>query len=174
MFYFSIIVNNKINKEVAVYMTTKLFERLVTKFSIKVNDLARYLEISKATIYNYRNLDEFSQIPNDKQYKIFYLFGKETEEELLLLLDENDKNLLKGYSDRIDLIFLAKAESKIIPNNLPNVGIELSKLDNIDDLSKKIVMEEVSSILSKLHNIEVKSFVDYLEIYNSHLDTMKK
>ena len=35
-------------------MTTKLFERLVTKFSIKVNDLAKYLEISKATIYNYR------------------------------------------------------------------------------------------------------------------------
>ena len=41
-------------------MTTKLFERLVTKFSIKVNDLAKYLEISKATIYNYRNLEKFS------------------------------------------------------------------------------------------------------------------
>ena len=53
-------------------MTTKLFERLVTKFSIKVNDLAKYLEISKATIYNYRNLDDFSDIPNDKQMKIFY------------------------------------------------------------------------------------------------------
>ena len=43
-------------------MTTKLFERLVTKFSIKVNDLAKYLEISKATIYNYRNLDDFGDI----------------------------------------------------------------------------------------------------------------
>ena len=31
-------------------MTTKLFERLVTKFSIKVADLIKYLEISKATI----------------------------------------------------------------------------------------------------------------------------
>ena len=39
-------------------MTTKLFERLVTKFSIKVTDLIKYLEISKATIYNYRNLRE--------------------------------------------------------------------------------------------------------------------
>ena len=57
-------------------MTTKLFERLVTKFSIKVNDLAKYLEISKATIYNYRNLEKFSDIPSDKQYKILYLFGK--------------------------------------------------------------------------------------------------
>ena len=36
-------------------MYTKLFERLVTKFSIKVTDLIKYLEISKATIYNYRN-----------------------------------------------------------------------------------------------------------------------
>jgi hypothetical protein len=63
-------------------MTTKLFERLVTKFSIKVSDLIKYLEISKATIYNYRNLENFSDIPKDKQIKIFYLFGKETEEEL--------------------------------------------------------------------------------------------
>ena len=47
-------------------MTTKLFERLVTKFSIKVNDLAKYLEISKATIYNYRNLEKFSDIPSDQ------------------------------------------------------------------------------------------------------------
>ena len=50
-------------------MTTKLFERLVTKFSIKVTDLIKYLEISKATIYNYRNLENFSDIPKDKQYK---------------------------------------------------------------------------------------------------------
>lgn len=53
-------------------VNSKLLERLVTKFSIKVNDLARYLEISKATIYNYRNLEEFSQIPNDKQYRFFF------------------------------------------------------------------------------------------------------
>lgn len=52
-------------------MYTKLFERLVTKFSIKVTDLIKYLEISKATIYNYRNLEKFSDIPKDKQLKIF-------------------------------------------------------------------------------------------------------
>ena len=51
-------------------MYTKLFERLVTKFSIKVTDLIKYLEISKATIYNYRNLEKFSDIPKDKQLKI--------------------------------------------------------------------------------------------------------
>ena len=85
-------------------MTTKLFERLVTKFAIKVTDLIRYLEISKATIYNYRNLERFSDIPKDKQYKIFYLFGKETEEELVLVLDESDPDILAKYVNRISNI----------------------------------------------------------------------
>jgi ACT domain-containing protein len=82
-------------------MTTKLFERLVTKFSIKVADLIKYLEISKATIYNYRNLENFSDIPKDKQYKIYYLFGKETVEELELVLDESDPDILAKYVIRI-------------------------------------------------------------------------
>lgn len=85
-------------------MTTKLFERLVTKFSIKVTDLIKYLEISKATIYNYRNLENFSDIPKDKQYKIFYLFGKESEEELELVLDEADPDILAQYVNRISSI----------------------------------------------------------------------
>ena len=63
-------------------MTTKLFERLVTKFSIKVNDLAKYLEISKATIYNYRNLDDFGDIPSDKQFKIF-IFSVKKQKKIL-------------------------------------------------------------------------------------------
>ena len=57
-------------------MYTKLFERLVTKFSIKVTDLIKYLEISKATIYNYRNLEKFSDIPKDKQLKYFICLAK--------------------------------------------------------------------------------------------------
>ena len=93
-------------------MTTKLFERLVTKFSIKVNDLAKYLEISKATIYNYRNLEKFSDIPSDKQYKILYLFGKETEEELELVLDESDNDILAKYVTRISNILKDSASEK--------------------------------------------------------------
>ena len=85
-------------------MYTKLFERLVTKFSIKVTDLIKYLEISKATIYNYRNLEKFSDIPKDKQLKIFYLFGKESEQELELVLDEADPDILAGYLSRISSI----------------------------------------------------------------------
>lgn len=49
-------------------MPSKVFERLVTKFSIKVADLVKYLEVSKATIYNYRNLENFADIPKDKQF----------------------------------------------------------------------------------------------------------
>ncbi len=156
--------------------TTKLFERLVTKFSIKVNDLARYLEISKASIYNYRNLEEFSQIPNDKQYKIFYLFDKMNEVELQLLLDENDNNMLKKYSDRIDAIF---AEHSAPISNISTMGkvsaiADIDKLDNLDELSKKIVLSKVSDILAKLHDIDVKGFADYLDIYNFHLDSRRK
>ena len=118
-------------------MTTKLFERLVTKFSIKVTDLIKYLEISKATIYNYRNLenfsdiplikyleiskatiynyrnlDNFSDIPKDKQYKIFYLFGKDNEEELELVLDEADPDILAQYVNRISSILKDSIQSK--------------------------------------------------------------
>lgn len=155
-------------------MQTKLFERLVTKFSIKVNDLAHYLEISKATIYNYRNLDEFSQIPNDKQYKIFYLFGKENEEELWLLLDENDKESLSKYSERIVKIFAEKAG---VPKSffIASAGIpDFTKLDTVDELSKKVVLEKVYSILSKINNSDVKNFADYLEIYCVYLDGRRK
>lgn len=47
-------MTNKYNENITCWegdiMATKLFERLVTKFSIKVADLIKYLEISKATI----------------------------------------------------------------------------------------------------------------------------
>lgn len=161
----------------------KLFERLVTKFSIKVNDLARYLEISKATVYNYRNFDDFSQIPNDKQYKIFYLFGKENIEELSRLLDENDKNVLFKYSERIDSIFQNKEEKatqdtvaiETLKKQLNDISkvLELSrndllvmkKLDHLDEISKKVVIDKISEITIDLNSLEIKNFLDYLQVY---------
>lgn len=151
-------------------MKTKLFERLVTKFSIKVNELAKYLGISKASVYNYRNLDEFSKIPNDKQYKIFFLFGKETEEDLELLLDENDKNSLKNIAERINGILedtLGKRTSFDVPTK--NIYNDINSLPNLDELSKKMVMERILGVLRKIDNLEIKAFLDYLDIYNSHL-----
>ena len=99
-------------------MYTKLFERLVTKFSIRVTDLIKYLEISKATIYNYRNLEKFSDIPKDKQLKIFYLFGKESEQELELVLDEADPDILAGYLSRISSILKGSYNNKLQTLNL--------------------------------------------------------
>ena len=167
-------------------MTTKLFERLVTKFSIKVNDLAKYLEISKATIYNYRNLDNFSDIPSDKQYKIFYLFGKETEQELQLVLDESDADVLARYVNRISSILRSSAQSnktgltsveeltatveRLTCENtaLLRQTAELGKLSALDDLTRAVVMEKLSSILSGATTAEVKEFIDYLTVFEKY------
>ncbi len=162
---------------------TKLFERLVTKFSIKVNDLARYLEVSKATIYNYRNFDTFDQIPNDKQYKIFYLFGKENVDELSRLLDENDKNVLVKYTERIDSILQDKEEKatqdmiaiETLQKRLNDATQQLEsfknlkaitiKLEHLDDITKKVIIDKISEITSEMNSLEIKNFLDYLQVY---------
>jgi hypothetical protein len=157
-------------------VNSKLLERLVTKFSIKVNDLARYMEISKATIYNYRNLEEFSQIPNDKQYKVFYLFGKESEDELQLLLDESDKAILNEYSQRINRILTEKIvyPKPIISDYNFSMDTCFKDLTKLDQLSKKVVFEKVHEILLKMTNVDVRNFCEYLDIYNLSLEGRKK
>ena len=167
-------------------MTTKLFERLVTKFSIKVNDLAKYLEISKATIYNYRNLDNFSDIPSDKQYKIFYLFGKETEEELKLVLDESDNDILAKYVNRISSILKGSIQDKkdsISSIESLNMEIEqlsqdnlalrrqllaLQKFDGLDEFTRTVVLDKVAKIVEGTKTAEIRQFLEYLEIFESY------
>lgn len=167
-------------------MTTKLFERLVTKFSIKVNDLAKYLEISKATIYNYRNSDSFSDIPSDKQYKIFYLFGKENIEELELILDEPDNDILAQYVNRISSILkdsiqykkdsIASIESlnqQISDLNQENMAMQrqlvaLRKFDNLDEFTRTILLDKVAKIVEGASTADIKQFIDYLEIFESY------
>ena len=167
-------------------MTTKLFERLVTKFSIKVTDLIKYLGISKATIYNYRNLEKFSDIPKDKQLKIFYLFGKETEEELELVLDEADTDILTGYLNRISSILkgsfkdnlqslssvesLAEQVERLQKENLSmqsQLAI-LKKLDNLDDFTKTILFDKTSEIVMDAKPADIKEFIDYLAIFEKY------
>lgn len=172
-------------------MQSKLFERLVTKFSIKVNDLARYLEISKATIYNYRNLDDFNQIPNDKQYKIFYLFGKETMDELIILLDENDKNMLVKYSERIDSILNAKGEIvsqgvlayETLERKVEELTLALQdcrsnqlmveKLVHLDEITRKVIIEKISEVTLSMSSLEIRDFLNYLNIYAVYHQQMK-
>lgn len=174
-------------------MTTKLFERLVTKFSVKVNDLAKYLEISKATIYNYRNLEKFSDIPSDKQYKILYLFGKETEEELELVLDESDNDILAKYVTRISNILKDSTgekqgalqssveELKAKVENLTHENTELKrqqlilqKFDSIDEFTKSVVLDKVAKIINGASTAEVKEFIDYLTIFETYRNKNKR
>ena len=167
-------------------MATKLFERLVTKFSIKVNDLAKYLDISKATIYNYRNLENFSDIPRDKQVKIFYLFGKENEAELELVLDESDNEILSQYLNRIANILresvketktnlasieeLANEAERLRAENasLRRQALQLEKLSCLDELTRTILFDRISVIVSGASNAEVKEFLDYLGIFEKY------
>lgn len=167
-------------------MTTKLFERLVTKFSIKVTDLIKYLEISKATIYNYRNLDKFSDIPKDKQLKILYLFGKETEEELELILDESDAEILNRYLNRISSILadsikgkkeeIASLEELTLQNerllkensSLQRQLTALHKFSGIDEFTRAVLFDKVSEIVVGARAAEMKEFIDYLDIFSKY------
>lgn len=173
-------------------MTTKLFERLVTKFSIKVNDLAKYLEISKATIYNYRNLEKFSDIPSDKQYKIFYLFGKETEEELELVLDESDNDTLTQYVKRISSILSGSindnkgslASIEELTNTVERLKQEnaslqrklvcLQKFGQVDEFTLAVILDKVATITAGMTNAETKEFIDYLNIFEVYRATNKR
>lgn len=167
-------------------MTTKLFERLVTKFSIKVTDLIKYLEISKATIYNYRNFDNFSDIPKDKQYKIFYLFGKESEAELELVLDESDPDTLAQYVNRISSILKESVKDK--KQSLPsveNLTNELERLQSendslkqqltaeqalsgIDPFTRSVILNKVGGIVTGMSPVETKEFLDYIDIFDKY------
>ena len=167
-------------------MATKLLERLVTKFSIKVADLIKYLEISKATIYNYRNLENFSDIPKDKQYKIFYLFGKETEEELILVLDESDPDILAKYVNRISSILkgsiqeqkeslssieeLEATNERLAKENaaLQRQLLVVQALSGVDEFTRTVLLEKVASIANGATTAEVKEFIDYLEIFEKY------
>lgn len=167
-------------------MATKLFERLVTKFSIKVADLIKYLEISKATIYNYRNLENFSDIPKDKQYKIFYLFGKENEEELILVLDESDPDILAKYVNRISSIMkgvaqeqkeslasMEELEATVERLGKENAALQrqlatVQRLTGVDEFTRTVLLDKVASITNGASTAEIKEFIDYLDIFEKY------
>ena len=167
-------------------MTTKLFERLVTKFSIKVTDLIKYLEISKATIYNYRNLENFSDIPKDKQYKIFYLFGKDNEDELELVLDEADPDILAQYVNRISSILKDSIQSKKQAiSSVEDLMDEVERLrgenetlrqqqlagqalNSLDPFTKSIILDKVGAIINGASAAEIKEFLDYIDIFEKY------
>lgn len=173
-------------------MPSKVFERLVTKFSIKVADLVKYLEVSKATIYNYRNLENFADIPKDKQYKIFYLFGKEDEKELELVLDESDPDILAGYVSRISSILsesvkirkeslasveelTAAMERLMQENNVMKRQVsELDKFEGIDEFTRAVLFDKLATIVEDTTPAEMKEFMDYLDIFEKYRMATRK
>lgn len=173
-------------------MPSKVFERLVTKFSIKVADLVKYLEVSKATIYNYRNLENFADIPKDKQYKIFYLFGKEDEKELELVLDESDPDILAGYVSRISSILsesvkirkeslasveeLTAAMERLMQENtvMKRQVSELDKFEGIDEFTRAVLFDKLATIVEDTTPAEMKEFMDYLDIFEKYRMATRK
>lgn len=167
-------------------MYTKLFERLVTKFSVKVTDLVKYLEVSKATIYNYRNLEKFSDIPKDKQLKIFYLFGKESEQDLELVVDEADPNILAGYLNRISSILrgsysnslqslssVEQLSAQIEELSQENMMLkrelsELNKFKELNEFTRTVLFDKVAAIVTGSSSADMKEFMDYLDIFEKY------
>lgn len=154
--------------------------------SDKVTDLIKYLEISKATIYNYRNLENFSDIPKDKQYKIFYLFGKESEEELELVLDEADPDILAQYVNRISSILKESIQSKKQSlSSIEDLTSELERLqgenealkqqvaagqalNGLDPFTKSVIIDKVAAIVNGTSAAEIKEFLDYIDIFDKY------
>ena len=131
-------------------MKTKLFERLVTKFSIKVNDLAKYLDISKATIYNYRNLDSFEEILNES-------------------INAKKESLVSIESLTSNVSALAE-ENAALKKQL----VTLSKFGDLDEFTKNTILEKVADIVKDATIPEIHQFLEYLSIYEGYIKSFKK
>lgn len=167
-------------------MTTKLLEKLVTKFSIKVNDLIKYLDISKATIYNYRNMENFEDIPSDKKMKILYLFGKDSVEDLELVLDESDAEILSQYVNRISsilkesiqdkkasLVSIESMTNEVARLNRENTALSrqlqiLQKFEGVDEFAINVILEKVAIIVADSSTADIHQFIEYLEIFEKY------
>ena len=139
-------------------MTTKLFERLVN----------------------------FSDIPKDKQYKIFYLFGKDNEDELELVLDEADPDILAQYVNRISSILKDSIQSKKqalssvedLMNEVERLRVENETLkqqqlagqalNSLDPFTKSVILDKVGAIINGASAAEIKEFLDYIDIFEKY------
>ena len=112
--------------------------------------------------------------------------GKETEEELELVLDEADTDILTGYLNRISSVLkgsfkdnlqslssvesLAEQVERLQKENLSmqsQLAI-LKKLDNLDDFTKTILFDKISEIVMDAKPADIKEFIDYLDIFEKY------
>ncbi len=71
--------------------------RIINEASISKVSIAKYLGVSRQMLYNYLALDSISELPKDKQNKLFILFGVENEDELKKIkVDDNYISLLEA------------------------------------------------------------------------------
>ena len=138
--------------------------------------VAKYLGVSRQMLYNYLALSKVSELPKDKQNRLFSLFGVENEEELKKIkVDDNYINSLnKKINDELfdnygknnfqDLKGLNKKEQDILADIIVLLKEKLTN-DNSDTVYKTLIylhnylqtMEQVPELkyllayMSKLH-----------------------
>jgi hypothetical protein len=131
-------------------------------------------------------LENFSDIPKDKQYKIFYLFGKDNEDELELVLDEADPDILAQYVNRISSILKDSIQSKKqalssvedLMNELERLRVENETLkqqqlagqalNSLDPFTKSVILDKVGAIINRASAAEIKEFLDYIDIFEKY------
>ena len=124
--------------------------------------------------------------PKDKQLKIFYLFGKESEQELELVLDEADPDILTGYLSRISSILKGSYNNKLQSlssieelteqverltkenDSLKHQVLELDRFQGINDFTRSVLLDKVAAIVEGSSAAEIKEFIDYLEIFEKY------
>jgi hypothetical protein len=114
------------------------------------------------------------------------LFGKETEEELILVLDESDPDVLAKYVNRISSILKGVAqeqkeslasmeELEATVDRLCKENASLQRqlatvqgLNGVDEFTRTVLLEKVAAITNGASTAEIKEFIDYLDIFEKY------
>lgn len=121
-----------------------------------------------------------------QQYKIFYLFGKENENELELVLDESEPDILAQYVNRISSILKESVQSKKRSiSSVEDLAIEIERLQSeneilkqqvvvgqalsdLDSFTKSVILNKIGSIVNGSSAAEIKEFLDYIDIFDKY------
>ena len=119
------------------------------------------------------------------------MFGKETEEELILVLDESDPDILAQYVNRISSILRESIQDKkqaiASVEDLTNTAEQLRRentdlqhqvasmqaLKGIEPLTRAVLLEKVANIANGATAAELKEFIDYLDIFEKYKKHMR-
>ncbi len=154
-------------------MENCLLAEVLDKMSLRVGDLADYLDVSRTTVYNYRTTD-FCRLPAGKRYKLLELFQCKTEEELKELLDSNDSARLVKSLDVAEARMREKKggqradsadESRAAKTRADRL---LEYFETTDSLTLRLLIETLARITKGMSGGEIKRFLEYMEIYEKY------